>query len=76
MKCVERKTMSNPNNCSTCGHKQNPDGGYCYMFKDEPSEVCMQHTGRIDTDQIIINTFGFLSNPNSRFLRKLKKALV
>jgi hypothetical protein len=37
---------SNPNNCETCRHKQNPDGGHCYMFRDEPTEVCMQHTGR------------------------------
>lgn len=38
--------MPNPNNCNTCKHKQNPDGGWCYMFRDEPTEVCMQHTGR------------------------------
>lgn len=36
----------NPNNCSTCEYIQNPDGGHCYMFRDEPEEVCMQHTGR------------------------------
>lgn len=36
----------NPNNCSTCLHKLLPEGGWCYMFKDEPTEVCMQHTGR------------------------------
>lgn len=39
-------TMSNPNKCSTCDHKRHPDGGHCYMFRDEPSDVCMQHTGR------------------------------
>lgn len=38
--------MSNPNNCNTCDHKQHPDGGHCYMFRDEPRDVCMQHTGR------------------------------
>jgi len=38
--------MSNPNNCETCSHQQFPDGGHCYMFRDEPTEVCMQHTGR------------------------------
>lgn len=37
---------SNPNNCATCRHKTHPDGGHCYMFKDEPKEICMQHTGR------------------------------
>lgn len=36
----------NPNNCETCAHKQNPDGGHCYMFSKAPTEVCMQHTGR------------------------------
>lgn len=38
--------MSNPNNCATCDYKQIPDGGHCYMFRDEPTDVCMQHTGR------------------------------
>jgi len=36
----------NPNNCETCKHKQNPDGGWCYMFEHEPSFVCRQHTER------------------------------
>lgn len=34
----------NPNNCATCDHKRNPDGGHCYMFRDEPSERCFKHT--------------------------------
>ena len=38
--------MSNPNNCSTCDHKRNPDDGWCYMFREEPTEVCYIHTGR------------------------------
>ena len=38
--------MSNPNNCATCDHKRNPQGGWCYAFRDEPNDVCMQHTGR------------------------------
>ena len=36
----------NPNNCPACGHKDHPDGGWCYMFREEPKEVCMQHTAR------------------------------
>jgi hypothetical protein len=38
----------NPNNCETCQFKQmNVDPElHCYMFKDEPTEVCMQHSGR------------------------------
>lgn len=39
--------MSNPNNCESCQYKQMPHTGHCYMFRDEPTEVCMQHTGRI-----------------------------
>ncbi len=38
--------MSNPNNCATCDHKRHPQGGWCYAFRHEPTEVCMQHTGR------------------------------
>lgn len=38
----------NPNNCDTCDYKKMNTGqeGWCYMFKDEATEVCMQHTGR------------------------------
>lgn len=41
--------MSNPNNCEACEYKAMNDGedGHCYMFKNEPTEVCMRHTGRI-----------------------------
>lgn len=41
---------TNPNNCLTCDYKRiNSDGAlWCYMLKDEPHEVCMRHTGRID----------------------------
>jgi hypothetical protein len=38
--------MSNPNNCAACDHKRHPDGGWCYMFRNEPAEPCMQHTAR------------------------------
>ena len=47
--------MSNPNNCPECEHhkmqrnieQHNPNEQklHCYMFKDEPAEVCMQHSG-------------------------------
>lgn len=36
----------NPNNCATCRHKAYPEGGFCYMFRNEPEDVCMQHTCR------------------------------
>jgi len=40
--------LTNPNNCSTCAWLKMGDGdGHCYMFKDAPTEVCMQHTGRV-----------------------------
>lgn len=35
----------NPNNCATCEHKENPQGGFCYMFKDEPISVCRYMVG-------------------------------
>lgn len=38
--------MTNPNNCATCKHKQNADGGWCYMFRDEPTDVCGIHSRR------------------------------
>ena len=41
--------MSNQNNCETCDYKKlngNREKGHCYMFRDEPTEVCMQRTVR------------------------------
>jgi len=38
--------MKNPNNCNTCDHKRYAGNGHCYMFRDSPTDVCMQHTGR------------------------------
>lgn len=35
--------MENPNNCDLCKHKQHPDGGHCYMFREPPSDVCRWH---------------------------------
>jgi len=45
--------MPNQNNCGTCEHKQRPDGGHCYMFRDEPSSRCMQHTGYTELRTIV-----------------------
>lgn len=36
----------NPNNCETCDYINGKKIGHCYMFKDEPSDICYQHTGR------------------------------
>lgn len=48
--------MENVNNCAECGHhkmqrtieKNDPQSQplHCYMFKDVPEGVCMQHTAR------------------------------
>lgn len=47
--------MKNPNNCSNCDHHklqrviEANDGTaellHCYMFKDAPTQQCMQHSG-------------------------------
>jgi hypothetical protein len=32
---------TNPNNCAMCDHKRHPpQGGWCYMFKNEPTYRC------------------------------------
>ena len=31
-------------NCETCDHKQNPQGGHCYMFERQPIGWCGLHT--------------------------------
>ena len=33
----------NENMCELCDHKKNPDGGWCYMFRFEPTHACVQH---------------------------------
>ena len=48
----------NPNNCSTCDHKRYPQGGWCYAFRNEPDDVCMQHTGRNKPIGEILAHFG------------------
>jgi hypothetical protein len=41
--------LTNPNNCETCDYKAMDYGdGHCYMFKDAPTEVCMQHSARVN----------------------------
>ena len=61
--------MSNQNNCKTCEHGRPgrvPEGGHCYMFRDVPIEVCMQHTGRKE-----VGTIGHVSNYGSAELQVL-----
>ena len=54
--------MTNPNNCADCDHKRNPQGGWCYMFRDEPKEVCLKHTA---LPAQIPNEFGHLLTPEA-----------
>ncbi len=44
--------MSNPNNCKTCEHKDDREGGWCYMFRAMPTEVCGYHTGQTMFDSV------------------------
>ena len=46
----------NPNNCNTCYYKlvAEDDDGWCYMFRNEPNEVYMVHTGRRMSVEAII----------------------
>ena len=51
------------NNCSTCDYKRHPDGGHCYMFREEPEGVCMQHTmRRVSAADLIGHNFYIPSN--------------
>ena len=40
----DQPTPANPNDerCGKCKHKANPDGGWCYMFREQPAELCAQ----------------------------------
>lgn len=45
------------NNCLTCDYKEMRSPGddspqHCYMFREEPDDVCMQHTGRKDQHRL------------------------
>ncbi len=41
----DQVSSSNPNNCSTCSHKDIEHGnGWCYMLQYEPKEVCGRHS--------------------------------
>jgi hypothetical protein len=44
--------MANPNNCDRCDHKKHPDGGWCYMFKNEPDGFCAKHTAKKTVNSI------------------------
>jgi hypothetical protein len=44
-------SKSGVNNCATCRYSQYEHGdGHCYMFRNEPEGVCMQHTGHAQAD--------------------------
>lgn len=58
--------MSNPNDCSTCEWIADDGKGHCYMFFDEPTEICMQHTGKKVKDDlnIALEHIGLALKPN------------
>jgi hypothetical protein len=39
--------MADPNDCRTCKYRESGDDAYhCYMFKEEPTTLCMKHQDR------------------------------
>ncbi len=48
LKFEKEHTMTNPNNCNACEYKRinEQKEGHCYMFRNAPSDICMQHTQR------------------------------
>jgi hypothetical protein len=62
----EPRRPDNPNNCETCHWKSQHADGHCYMFRNEPTDVCMQHTGR--------GRLLYLLNPNTDILAGLFKS--
>lgn len=67
--------MTNPNNCATCDYKKlngNREKGHCYMFRDAPTDVCMQHTGRNNP----LHAFGDVLAEAMAGIPKLRKALI
>lgn len=42
------KMNPNPNNCAACSHIMQPQGGWCYMFRDEPTGPCAKHTLNVE----------------------------
>lgn len=66
----------NPNNCQTCRYKHMKETGateeqHCYMFADEPSEACMQHTKPDLADFIKLTQQRPLSNHEENFITLL-----
>jgi len=60
--------MTNPNNCATCDHSEDPEGGHCYMFKRAPEVACSHHTGRTLSMSMFAN--------HSDFIRALRDAAL
>lgn len=38
-----RLPVFNPDDCVTCEHRHEPQGGHCYMFKEPPTTKCGQY---------------------------------
>lgn len=52
-----------PSNCSSCWYKLHPDGGWCYMFREEPEGVCMKHRQLDTTDDLDFQDSMSLDSP-------------
>lgn len=44
MSATSTNSNDNPNNCDTCHHSKHGGDGWCYMFREEPHDACMQHS--------------------------------
>lgn len=64
-------------NCKTCYHKHLNiyKNLHCYMFKDKPNGVCMQHTGHLQQFQkeFQLNSLEYLLGKCDGILRLLKR---
>jgi hypothetical protein len=65
--------------CETCDHKKYPDGGHCYMFREEvPGDFCGQHTLvqlAIRKSRLLGSTVEVLTNGGIGFVSALDATL-
>lgn len=57
------------NGCESCYHRRHPDGGHCYMFKEEPEE-CYAH--KYDREWVEQNS----RTPGQKMNKHLESALA
>lgn len=42
-KGIDKMLNIPPSDCNNCRHKQHPQGGHCYMFRNKPEGNCAQY---------------------------------